>query len=490
MAAAAASAAVAAPAAGPGPGPGAAASAVSGNGAGGSGAAAAAAAGAGPAKSGEERLKEMEAEMALFEQEVLGAPTPAAPPSSGDPASAMAVPPVTPVLRPIIATNTYQQVQQSLEARAAAAATGPPIGAPPVPFVGPAVSPQRPPVLRPAFVPHVLQRSGAPRSLSLRPPPGAIVGTPLGAPPAPPLLMAPPLQRPPPAPLPPLGTPLRGPAPVGSAPPVTPLTPLVAGPRPPPPTPSPSPSTAPPPPSSSSSSSLGVPVAAPPPKLTPTVIQAAPTVYPPARKSQEEPLPPPTRALPPPPMADIGPCLPSGHAHPVAAPTVEPRPAHPAPRPPRRTRPPETPFLTPDVGAEPSPEDKKKGRGERLKRCIRTAAGSSWEDPSLLEWDADDFRIFCGDLGNEVNDDILARAFGRYPSFLKAKVIRDKRTGKTKGYGFVSFKDPNDYVRAMREMNGKYVGSRPIKLRKSMWKDRNLEVVRRKQREKKKLGLR
>lgn len=66
----------------------------------------------------------------------------------------------------------------------------------------------------------------------------------------------------------------------------------------------------------------------------------------------------------------------------------------------------------------------------------------------------DDFRIFCGDLGNEVNDDILARAFSRFPSFLKAKVIRDKRTGKTKGYGFVSFKDPSDYVRAMREMNG------------------------------------
>lgn len=37
---------------------------------------------------------------------------------------------------------------------------------------------------------------------------------------------------------------------------------------------------------------------------------------------------------------------------------------------------------------------------------------------------------------------------------------------------------------------GKYVGSRPIKLRKSMWKDRNIEVVRKKQKEKKKLGLR
>ncbi|XP_041319182.1 RNA-binding protein 42, partial [Pyrgilauda ruficollis] len=78
-------------------------------------------------KSGEERLKEMEAEMALFEQEVLGAPGPA----PGDPLA----PP--PVLRPIIATNTYQQVQQSLEARAAAAATVPPLGTPPVPFVGP-----------------------------------------------------------------------------------------------------------------------------------------------------------------------------------------------------------------------------------------------------------------------------------------------------------------------------------------------------------------
>lgn len=40
------------------------------------------------------------------------------------------------------------------------------------------------------------------------------------------------------------------------------------------------------------------------------------------------------------------------------------------------------------MGAEPAAEDKRKGRGERLKRCIRTAAGSSWEDPSLLEWDA------------------------------------------------------------------------------------------------------
>ena len=56
-----------------------------------------------------------------------------------------------------------------------------------------------------------------------------------------------------------------------------------------------------------------------------------------------------------------------------------------------------------------------------------------------------------------MNDDTLARSFSKYPTFLKAKVIRDKYTKKTKGYGFVSFKDPHDFMQAMREMNGEYV---------------------------------
>ena len=54
-------------------------------------------------------------------------------------------------------------------------------------------------------------------------------------------------------------------------------------------------------------------------------------------------------------------------------------------------------------------------------------------------------------------------------------MIRDNRTNKTKGYGFVSLKNPDDFQRAFREMNGKYVGNRPIKLRKSTYKDRNIE---------------
>lgn len=122
------------------------------------------------------------------------------------------------------------------------------------------------------------------------------------------------------------------------------------------------------------------------------------------------------------------------------------------------------------------------------KRIVRTGGGQVWEDESLKEWDTNDFRIFCGDLGNDVTDEVLARTFGRYSSFQKAKVVRDKRTNKTKGFGFVSFRDPSDFTRAMREMNGKYVGSRPIKMRKSNWKDRNIDVVRHKTKEKQKMG--
>lgn len=106
------------------------------------------------------------------------------------------------------------------------------------------------------------------------------------------------------------------------------------------------------------------------------------------------------------------------------------------------------------------------------KAVPRKAAGQSWEDPTLADWPENDFRLFCGDLGNEVNDDVLTKAFSKYPSFNMARVIRDKSTGKTKGYGFVSFANASDLAAALKEMNGKYVGNRPIKLRKSTWKNR------------------
>ncbi|KAK1895500.1 RNA-binding protein 42 [Dissostichus eleginoides] len=370
-------------------------------------------------KSGEERLKEMEAEMALFEQEVLGGPVAVSgsPPMMGE---GIPVALSVPVMRAIIGTNTYSQVQQTLDARAATF-----VGPPPV-FAGP-VPPMRPPMLRPAFVPHILHRPVGQRMPMMRGPP--MGPSPQGAP-QPIQHMAAPPQ-------------VRDMVSMGSAPPIR----------------------------------QGPP---PPIKPTPSIIQAAPTVYsaPPTPAAQKRID---VRAQRQARMEELAARVAEQQAAVMAAGLLDKKdredsstvigPSMPEPEPPH-TEP-----------VESATEDKKRGKSEKVKKCIRTAAGTSWED-------ANDFRIFCGDLGNEVNDDILARAFSRYPSFLKAKVVRDKRTGKTKGYGFVSFKDPNDYVRAMREMNGKYVGSRPIKLRKSMWRDRNMETVRKKQKEKKKLGLR
>ena len=40
------------------------------------------------------------------------------------------------------------------------------------------------------------------------------------------------------------------------------------------------------------------------------------------------------------------------------------------------------------------------------------------------------------------------------------------------GYGFVRFTDPIEGAKALREMDGKYIGNRPCKLRKSTWDER------------------
>lgn len=51
----------------------------------------------------------------------------------------------------------------------------------------------------------------------------------------------------------------------------------------------------------------------------------------------------------------------------------------------------------------------------------------------MVEWPEGDFRIFVGDMGAEVVDEVLCKAFEHYPTFLRGKMIKDKRTSKTRG---------------------------------------------------------
>lgn len=126
-----------------------------------------------------------------------------------------------------------------------------------------------------------------------------------------------------------------------------------------------------------------------------------------------------------------------------------------------------TPSTTSTPVAGPTPTAGSGRHDPSQKTVVRSGGGQTWTDSSLLEWDPAHFRLFVGNLAGEVTDDSLFKAFGQFPSVQKARVIRDKRTQKSKGYGFISFSDGDDYFKAAREMQGKYIGSHPILLRRA-----------------------
>lgn len=107
------------------------------------------------------------------------------------------------------------------------------------------------------------------------------------------------------------------------------------------------------------------------------------------------------------------------------------------------------------------------GADGKQKTVVRSGGGTQWTDSTLLEWDPSHFRIFVGNLAGEVTDESLLKAFSKWPSVQKARVVRDKRTTKSKGFGFVSFSDGDDFFQAARDMQGKYIGSHPVLIKRS-----------------------
>ncbi|KAJ4838681.1 Polyadenylate-binding protein rbp45 [Turnera subulata] len=76
-----------------------------------------------------------------------------------------------------------------------------------------------------------------------------------------------------------------------------------------------------------------------------------------------------------------------------------------------------------------------------------------------------DHTIFVGDLAADVTDYMLQETFrARFPSVKGAKVVIDRVTGRTKGYGFVRFGDESEQVRAITEMNGAFCSTRPMRI--------------------------
>jgi hypothetical protein len=125
------------------------------------------------------------------------------------------------------------------------------------------------------------------------------------------------------------------------------------------------------------------------------------------------------------------------------------------------------------------------------KEFVRTAAGEKWVDESLKDWPENDFRLFIGDLGKDTKEKELEQMFLEYKSYAMCRIAMNRFGGRSepqsKGYGFVSFLDPLDAALAMREKDGKYLGDRPMKIKRADWMKRDAAQVKKDKKKKKKL---
>lgn len=70
-------------------------------------------------------------------------------------------------------------------------------------------------------------------------------------------------------------------------------------------------------------------------------------------------------------------------------------------------------------------------------------------------------KLFVGSLPWSINGDSLKELFAQYGEITEAIVITDRQTGRSKGFGFVTFANEESAQKAL-EMSGKEVEGRPI----------------------------
>ena len=73
-------------------------------------------------------------------------------------------------------------------------------------------------------------------------------------------------------------------------------------------------------------------------------------------------------------------------------------------------------------------------------------------------------KVYVGNLSFSVSDNELKELFSSYGEITEAVVIKDKFSGRSKGFGFVTFADDASAQKAISEMNGKEVQGRALKV--------------------------
>ncbi|KAJ3071690.1 hypothetical protein HDU98_004949 [Podochytrium sp. JEL0797] len=86
-------------------------------------------------------------------------------------------------------------------------------------------------------------------------------------------------------------------------------------------------------------------------------------------------------------------------------------------------------------------------------------------------------HVFVGDLGTDVSDQLLGQAFGAFGSLSEARVMWDPNSGRSRGYGFVAFKERADAERAIAAMNNQWLGSRCVRVNWANQKIQNNHII-------------
>ncbi|MGE4587649.1 MAG: RNA recognition motif domain-containing protein [Mangrovibacterium sp.] len=82
-------------------------------------------------------------------------------------------------------------------------------------------------------------------------------------------------------------------------------------------------------------------------------------------------------------------------------------------------------------------------------------------------------NIFVGNLNYSITEDDLKEIFEEYGELTSVKLITDRFTGKSKGFGFVEMADAEEAKKAIEELNGAEVEGRTIVVNESIEKKRD-----------------
>ena len=72
-------------------------------------------------------------------------------------------------------------------------------------------------------------------------------------------------------------------------------------------------------------------------------------------------------------------------------------------------------------------------------------------------------KLFVGNLAWSVTSEKLHEVFSSFGPLVEAKVLTDHQTGRSRGFGFVTFRNEEDADRATAEMHNKEIEGRPIR---------------------------